>query len=435
MLLTNWNRYLSESGRRPLAGSLHILLSMALIAGVVAGCNKPKATPEESATIETIPVTVQNPTTTTMRNLIRFTGDVRPDIEVRVTPKVPERIIKLRKEVGDWVEAGAALAEVVSESVGLGVAQTSASLEAAQVNLRSAEDDFARVKALYGEKVASKAQYDGAKTRLDAAAAQVRSLQAALGQSKNTLRDTVITAPVSGIITARHVDEGNMASPAVPIYTVMAIDQVRIKVQVAESEFAKVANGMEVEARVPAYGSKVFHGIIERTSPIIDLQTRMGTIEILIPNEEHLLRPGMFATVNVVAEVREGVLSIPQEALIYDDASVKVGDAFTHYRVFLAGEDNKAVLRPVLVGFREAGRIQILSGVDDQSKVVVKGWQFLRNGTLIQVVDADGPSASASASASVGSGAGAVEAAVNGNGSSQQDGESGHASNGQEEGR
>jgi len=374
------------------------------------GCREEKkeAPPEPRVAVE-VKTPIQGP----IRRILHFSGDVRPFVEVKVFAKVPDRIRKLFVEEGDRVRKGAVIAEVKGERLGFGLAQAIASLEAARANVRAAKEELDRVRKLYEVQAVSKAQLDNVRAKSDAALAQAEALEAAVGQTRVTYKDTTITSPIDGIISRRFVSEGDMASPTIPICTVVDMDQVRVDVQVTEYDYAWVKQGMPVEVRVGSYPDRIFHGKVERVSPTLDIQTKMAEAEVVIANEEHLLRPGMFASVSIIIDARTEAILIPEDVLLlssdYDgrdksgagsddksDRPDRMGesgnrrDGDYHYLVYVVGKGNKVEARIVTIGYRENGVVEVVKGLELTDRFVTKGQQFLEDGDLVTIVDDTG---------------------------------------------
>ena len=123
-----------------------------------------------------------------------------------------------------------------------------------------------------------------------------------LAQKK--LSDATITAPISGTISVRNIELGGMAAPQQPMFQIVDMDVVKAKVSVAESDFYKVNKGDEAEVTVDAVPEPV-KGTVTLVGPTLDRMTRTATVEISIPNENHRLRPGMFARARVMIRAED----------------------------------------------------------------------------------------------------------------------------------
>jgi HlyD family secretion protein len=234
----------------------------------------------------------------------------------------------------------------------------------------------------------SEAEYRSAKEKLtllkkgarqedrDALLAQIRQAEAALRLAQIHLKNTTIHAPISGIISKRFLDQGSFVSTTTPIVRIVAMDIVKVAVQVVESELAQLRVGAKAEIYVDAYRKQIFRGEVSTISPTVDSESRMANIEIQVDNKDHRLKPGMFARVNLVIQRRNGVLLLSKDSLIRERGQTSV---FVH-------ENGRALLREVNLGLEGENYVEVVRGLREGEEVVVAGQYELKDGMPVKVI-------------------------------------------------
>ena len=234
----------------------------------------------------------------------------------------------------------------------------------------------------------SEAEYRSAKEKLtllrkgarqedrDALLAQIRQAEASLRLAQIHLKNTTIRAPISGIISKRFLDRGAFVSTTTPIVRIVAMDRVKVLVQVVENELAQVKVGAKAEIYVDAYRKQVFQGGVSRISPTVDPESRMADIEIQVDNRDHRLKPGMFARVNLVVQRRNGVLLLSKDSLIREHG---------HTRVFVH-ENGRALLREVVLGLEGEKYVEVVRGLQEGEEVIVAGQYELKDMMPVRVI-------------------------------------------------
>ncbi len=287
-----------------------------------------------------------------------FTGTIQPYLVNKITPSTPMRIDRILVEVGDAVRKGQLLVEMDRNAHTQSVVQ----LE----NLRT---DLERYRRLYAEGGISKQQLDQLET-------QVSVSETAL---TNLLENTELVSPINGIVTERVYDPGDMYSAADGrILTVMQLDRVKIEINISESYFPQVKNGMPVDVRLDVYPGEVFEGKVSLIHPAIDEATRTFTTEITIPNPGMKLRPGMFSRVTVNFGTAERVM-VPDIAI-----QKQIG---SNERYIFVVRDGRASRRIVTPGRVIGDQQEVLSGISPGEQVVIAGAQKLVDQALVQVSD------------------------------------------------
>ena len=285
-----------------------------------------------------------------------FTGNVEGFAVNNITPQQPRRIARLLVDVGDHVRAGQKLAEMENSAL----AQAKAQYDNNKAN-------FERADELYKFGGESKANWESMKT-----AYEVSKLT-----YENMLENTSLISPISGLVTARNYDVGDMVV-ASPIFVVQQINPVKIYINVSESLYSYIKKGMSVAVELDAIPEKKFEGKVSRITPLIDPQTRTFEVELTVANGKEEIKPGMYARATMSYGSRKNVV-VPDRAVVKMMGS---GDRF----IYVLKADGTVSYQKVELGRRMNDKFEVLSGVADGDEVVVSGQSALKNGIAVERV-------------------------------------------------
>lgn len=283
-----------------------------------------------------------------------FTGNVEGFAVNNITPQQPRRIARLLVDVGDHVRAGQKLAEMENSAL----AQAKAQYDNNKAN-------FERADELYKFGGESKANWESMKT-----AYEVSKLT-----YENMLENTSLISPISGLVTARNYDVGDMVV-ASPIFVVQQINPVKIYINVSESLYSYIKKGMSVDVELDAIPEKKFEGKVSRITPLIDPQTRTFEVELTVANGKEEIKPGMYARATMSYGSRKNVV-VPDRAVVKMMGS---GDRF----IYVLKADGTVSYQKVELGRRMNDKFEVLSGVADGDEVVVSGQSALKNGIAVE---------------------------------------------------
>jgi len=327
------------------------LLAVALLAscgGKDQSANESEATQRSNVRVEAVQLVSVNQIST-------FTATIEADQVNNIAPAMGGRIRKIYVDVGAYVRRGQTL-----------VAMDAANFSQQQTQVATFRRDYERYNELFAVGGISKQQLDQAKTQLDIAESALNNLG----------ENTTLTSPVSGVVTARNYDAGDVASQ-LPILTIENINPVKVMVNVSESYYSNVVKGMPVEVQADALGSETFQGKVTLIYPTIDPMSHTFTVEVSVPNSDQRLRPGMFARV----KMNFGTNDRP---LVSDKAVLKQTGSNDRY-VFIEKE-GKAIYTLVELDARLNDKYEILSGLSAGDRVIVEGNNGLIDGAAVEVV-------------------------------------------------
>lgn len=326
-------------------------ISLALLASCAGG----KKEADTETVQEKVKVKVETVSARNVDQIGEFTATVKANISNNIAPQSPVRIVKLFAEVGDHVKAGQVL-----------VKMDETNLKQAKIQLDNQELEFKRIDELYKVGGASKSAWDAQKTQLEVSRAAYKNLH----------ENTQLLSPITGVVTARNYDSGDMYSGGNPVFIIEDIQPVKLLVHVSESYFTKVKKGNEVDVKLDVYGDEVFKGNVSLVYPTIDPATRTFPVEIKIPNKNERVRPGMFARVTMNFGTKNNVVA-PDQAIVKQSGA---GDRYIYVY-----KDGKVSYEKVELGRRMGNKYEIISGVEDGDQVVITGQSRLNNGMEVEL--------------------------------------------------
>ncbi|MDX9719918.1 MAG: efflux RND transporter periplasmic adaptor subunit [Myxococcota bacterium] len=371
---------------------------------------------------------------------LTVTATLKPNAQVAVLSLMTDRIIELNFEDGDEVVEGQVLARVRKDAMSKNQDQLKAQVEALDTQISAYSRELDRSRKLLEGHVVSQQSIDQLQTSYDAAVAQRRGLLAQRSQLQINLDNATVRAAMSGTIVNKRVELGDLATPSVPMATIMSLDPIKVEVKVPEERIGELRIGQEIRLRLDALPGEQVVGTIDRILPYINVDSHTNTVEILLPNPvdpqsgQRKLKPGMFAWATIIFGVRPNALLVPQQALLLDEelfANAKPGDNPRY--AFVVDAQKRAHRRLVQIGVDLDDRYEVLSGLDETDQVIVRGHHGLEDGAEV-VLSKDQSEASPPATTAGQDSKGSGPRDANPSPPSQEAGTTGQAPNGQEAG-
>lgn len=332
-----------------------------------------------------VPVEVAAVKRNSISSFFESSSTLEAENEVDVVARVAGPIVRLEVEEGDRVENGQVLAQLDDREL-------RAQLEAAEVRLEEARASFQRTRSLFEQELVSQDLFDQARASADTSRADAERLRVQLDY-------TTITAPFSGLLVRRYVKFAEFVQNGAQLFRLSDFDPLLAPIQVPERHLPRLATGQRARLGIEAYGERAFEASVLRIRPVVDAES--GTVEVTLEvRGEGLLRPGMFATVELEMERRENVLLAPKTALALDSLKPTVF-------VAAQGEEGTTVAerRELVIGLRNDRWLEVVEGLAEGESVVVVGQDGLADGTPLELPSAAGEEDGAgSAAAAVGQG-------------------------------
>ena len=400
------------------------ILAAGAIALSLAACAKPM--PKSS---NALPVSVETAKRGDITATFTLTGVVAPRQQAVLSSVASGNVIDVYVSLGQRVRAGqllvkiddstlraqaaqaaAKLASVKANDVG-GSSTAQANLTSARVAAENADVNLARNQALFKQGYVSKTALDQAQSaaaQADAlyraaqvtaqnanlqsgnssALADIQTAQAALDAINAQIAQTSVTAPFDGIVTARNVDKGALASPGTALVTVSQLDPAWINVGIPDDDLAFVNSGTPVTITIDTLPGRAWHANVDVVNAAASSGTLSYLTHVVVPNRDYALRAGMVANVTVQQAAHRDVLIVPRSAIF---------QAETGQAVYVV-VDGKAKSMPVKSGLQTADRIEV-SGIEPGAQVIVQRPDSLQDGSVVSIVSPgsqSGPAPSAS---------------------------------------
>ncbi|MEG1556073.1 MAG: efflux RND transporter periplasmic adaptor subunit, partial [Bacteroidales bacterium] len=286
-----------------------------------------------------------------------YVGVIEPDFTSDISFAVPGNVERVYYSEGDCVAKGALLAEVNSKTL-------QDTYTAAAATLRQAQDGYERMKQLHNKGSITEVEWIDIQTKLEKAKA-IESI------AKKNLEESKLYAPFSGVIGKRLIEIGINVLPGVPVFTLLAIEKVNIKVSIPEDVISQIKIGQKVSIRVAAIGNKKFEGVIAKKGMEANKMAHSYEITIPIANQNKELMPGMICDVQINTNGVSQFIVVPNQ-------SIKLLDNGEKY-VWIV-KDSLAHKQSIITGALSGNGIVVNEGLSDGDQVIVKGHQKVCEG-------------------------------------------------------
>ena len=293
--------------------------ALGLIALTISACQQGEAA-EAVSTVETVQVVRGN-----LLISAEATGTVEAIREVEVKSKASGEILRLHVDIGDEVQPGSVLADIDPRDVQNRFDQTEADLEVAQVRFDIGEAQLDRSNQLLEREVITAQEHEGARVEFANSKANLVKAETSHDLAKLQLLDVRISAPMTGTIIQKNVEEGTVIQSAsgnvsggTTLFLMANLGEMQVRTLVDETDMGQLEPGMVANVKVEAFSDRTFQGTVEKIEPqaIVEQNVTMFPVIVSIDNRGRLLRPGMNAEVEVMVDEAVNVLLVPNNAIV-----------------------------------------------------------------------------------------------------------------------
>jgi membrane fusion protein (multidrug efflux system) len=310
-----------------------------------------------------------------------WVGTMLGNVDADIRPKVDGFLLSRLYTEGSYLEKGAPMFQLDKRQAQAAVEQAQGNLERARAALGQAQIDVRRYTPLVAQKAISQAELDKARSMETAGKAGVDADQAVLDNAKLNLGWTTVTSPISGIAGVSKVQIGDLMTPTTVMTTISSVNPIYVDVNIAEQDYLRFVRekkgrsaGQDLELILgdgtvyPRRGHALF---VNR-----EVDSRTGTIQVRgeFSNPGNVLRPGQYARIRAVTELRKSAVLIPQQA---------VSELQGVYQVGVVGADNKVTIKAVKLGPQSGDMWVVESGLQAGDNVVVDGLQRIKTGMTV----------------------------------------------------
>lgn len=334
--------------------SIRLPVAATLAALLLAACGGEPAVPAAAPAVGFETITVAPRASARERS---WDGVVEAVNQATLSAQTRGRVVELPFDVNDYVEAGQVVVRFTDVEQVSAQRRASAALNAAQADYTEAEAAFRRTEELVAKQLLARAALDQARARRDATRAALESARAGVSEAGEQVDYTVIRAPYSGILTARHVEVGESVQPGQPLVSGLSLQQLRVNVEVPQSDVAALREHGSATVVLPGGGRIEAAQVI--VFPYADPGTHSFKVRVELPEAETGLQPGM--TVKVAFKTGEARhLWVPATALVTRSEVTAV---------YVVGDDNRVALRQVRLGHRREGEVEVLAGLAEGERI------------------------------------------------------------------
>ena len=356
-----------------IAGIILAALAVAVAVYMLSG-NKTAGADDTKKDAQAPHVTVVVPGRQLVANTVSATGTIGARREMPVGAVGEGGLVsRVYVEPGDWVREGQVLASIERSVQSQETNQLAASVSVAQADARLAQSELDRAQTLVARGFVSKADIDRKSATRDSALARVRVAQAQLGANRARVGRLDIRAPAGGLVLTRAVEPGQVVGGGgAVLFRLARGGEMELKALLSEGDLARMSKGISATV-TPVGSTTTFSGQVWQLSPVIDPQSRQGTVRIAMPYNI-ALRPGGFASAAIVSGTVE-VPMLPESAVLSDPQG---------NFVFVVGKGNKVERRAVTVGSVTDKGVSISEGLAGTEQVVLSAGGFLNAGETVK---------------------------------------------------
>ncbi|MDG5816143.1 efflux RND transporter periplasmic adaptor subunit [Chitinispirillales bacterium ANBcel5] len=344
-----------------------VIPAVLLLSLVATGCFKQES--EESAEAQheviNLPVRASVAQKRDISQRLRFSGNIDASRRLSVAPASPGRINRIYVEEGQNVRQGQLLVKMDDHQ-----------LQQSAANLNQLKSDYERIKTLKERGSTTQQAYDQMKAAYESAKAGHSLLQTSVE----------LRAPYAGTIIGKNFNDGEIYNAQLgSIVQLAQLGRMQIEIMVPEREFILLSPGQTALVSVDAFRDTTFRGTIHTVNPSLNPVSRTSRVTVQIDNPDRLLKPGMFARVEILTGTKENTLAVPTAAIVDRD-----GESF----VFTVEDseapfETKPSLVPVSTGFITEDYAEITSGIDEGMVVLTENNVSLTENTSIRVLSID----------------------------------------------
>ena len=343
---------------------------------VVASCGKDKALLAD--TREAVVVKVSTPTSQD-ESFLTASGKIEAVQNANLSTRMMGFVNNVHVKVGQKVSQGQLLVSINSADISAQKGQVSAGINEATAAFKSAEKDYNRFKALFESKSASQKELDDMTANFEMSKARLESAKQMKNQVNAQLSYSNITAPFSGVITGKFVNNGDMANPGMPLLSIENPGLFQVMAMVPESEITKIKTGSDVKVVVKST-NELLNGKVTEVSTSTKNTGGQYLVKIVLDKTEAQLLSGMFTSVQFpieqISKSNNGLIIIPTSAL------VKQGQLSGVYTV---ANENTAILRWLRLGKNFGDTVEVLSGLASDEQYILSSESKLYNGAKISI--------------------------------------------------
>jgi RND family efflux transporter MFP subunit len=325
---------------------------------------------------------------------IRAYGTVQAKDIVQVTPQVSNRVTHIYAHLGDTVKVGQKLAKIYSSTYQDQVAQAKSTVSQNMATFVQDSTQYARQKELYKRQLISASTLDQAKATYLTSKSQLQSAKSSLSQSREDLNNSVIRSPVYGVIIARNIAVGDLASTGQAAFKVGNLTGYQMSIYLPRDEWKSVRLGQNAHFQLSGNEMASAKGRVTHISPQLDPTTGLGQVKITFTKKGPDISQGMLIQSIIDVKTNPHAIVIPRSALVENVKTVIQPESNTiqavrTYSAFVVQGDSMALKHKLTLGIEQGNQIEVLKGLKVGDKIVTTGQSDLTDSSLVHVVKGD----------------------------------------------
>lgn len=348
-------------------------VALALTLAQVAACKPVGTAKADDASVAPVHVETTEVTMVDAPTVLRLTGNLRGRKEADLAANASGRVLKTYVERGDEIKEGMVVAQLDTSNLALSLQEARTNVKAQRTQEEINKADCARYEQLWQKGAISAAEYDQTTAKCKTTPISREVAEARENIASKNVGDGAIRAPFTGVVSERYIEVGEYVQASSKVLSMVQTGDLRLQLTVPEANVADVKTGADVAFTVAAYPDKTFHGTVKFVSAAVRESTRDLVVEAVVPNNDKLLRPGMFADASLTTG-SEKLASVPLSA-VFERQDKK--------RVYVVA-DGRLQERVLQVGPEVNGRLTAHGGIKAGDKVVSGNLAGLTNGAKVE---------------------------------------------------
>lgn len=367
-----------------------------------------------------VEVDVANVEYGTVTQKVNGSGQIRPEVEVKVSANVAGKIINLHAEEGDSVKKGQLLVELDQEQYIAALERSESNLLSMRANEKKLKSELLRAKNLRDKGLMSEAEFEAAMAAFEASESNTKQSEAAVKESRDKLSKTLLHSDMDGIVTKLNKEAGEIALGAQfqedVIMIVADLSRMEAAIEVDENDVVNVTLGDTADVEIDAFVDTTFKGVVTKiansaTIKGLGTQEQVTNFEVTVAlvNYNEKFRPGMSTTVDIITESKKEVLKVPIQSVtvrekeklkkrldVEDERTGQDGETDNDSdkkkdmtEVVFCVEENKAIAKPIKLGISDDTHYEVLSGLVENETVITGPFRVLsrtlQNEDLVEV--------------------------------------------------
>jgi RND family efflux transporter MFP subunit len=379
-----------------------LLYSAFVAAFLITGCGDSDSSQNQSANsrggwaaggfggTRTSSVETQTVSVNPIAEQVRSYGNIKAQNVVAIAPQVSNRITRIYVDLGDTVSQGQVMAKIYDATFRDQLSQARSQVEQSQIALQRDSSQFERQSQLLEKDLISDSEYDIALATYRNSLAQYQSAVASLTQAQENFNNTEVRSPVKGVVTARNLEEGDLASTGTALFEVASTTGYESRIYLPVQDWRAVKIGQEVNLRVSNEEGVSARGVVSRKSPQLDATTGLGEVVITLNQIGPSIYPGVLVENMITIESKPRAVTVPRSALVEQVETVVNPESNTidlekKFSVFVSNGDSVAERRELTLGIEQGDRIEVVAGLRPGEDIIVTGQQGLEDGSRIAV--------------------------------------------------